>query len=29
MHGPTYFGDGGAALNRLADYYEGLLKKAA
>jgi flavorubredoxin len=29
MHGPTYFGDGAAALNRLADYYAGLLKAAA
>ena len=24
MHGPTYFGDGADALNRLADYYEQL-----
>lgn len=29
MHGPTYFGDGAAALNRLADYYAKLLKAAA
>ena len=29
MHGPTYFGDGGAALEHLADYYAGLLKAAA
>lgn len=29
MHGPTYFGDGATALNRLADYYTGLLKAAA
>ena len=29
MHGPTYFGDGAAALERLADYYEGLLRAAA
>lgn len=29
MHGPTFFGDGGEALNRLADYYAGLLKAAA
>lgn len=29
MHGPTYFGDGAATLNRLADYYDCLLKAAA
>jgi len=29
MHGPTFFGDGSAALDRLADYYDGLLKAAA
>jgi hypothetical protein len=29
MHGPTYFGDGSAALRQLADHYEGLLKAAA
>ena len=29
MHGPTFFGDGADALNRLADYYEGLVRKAA
>ena len=29
MHGPTYFGDGAAALNRLADYYERALAGAA
>jgi flavorubredoxin len=29
MHGPTYSGDGAAALNRLADYYSGLMKAAA
>jgi flavorubredoxin len=29
MHGPTFFGDGASALNRLADYYEGLLRAAA
>jgi flavorubredoxin len=29
MHGPTFFGDGAEALNRLADYYAGLLKAAA
>jgi len=29
MHGPTFFGDGADALDRLADYYEGLLKAAA
>lgn len=29
MHGPTFFGDGTDALNRLADYYAGLLKEAA
>lgn len=29
MHGPTYFGDGAAALDRLADYYANLLKAAA
>ena len=29
MHGPTYFGDGAAALSQLADYYAGLLKAAA
>jgi len=29
MHGPTYFGDGAAALRELADYYAGLLKAAA
>ena len=29
MHGPTYFGDGAAALRQLADYYAGLLKAAA
>lgn len=28
MHGPTYFGDGSAALVRLADYYGGLMKTA-
>lgn len=29
MHGPTYLGDGAAALNRLADYYDSLMKAAA
>ena len=29
MHGPTFIGDGADALNRLADYYEGLVQKAA
>jgi flavorubredoxin len=29
MHGPSFFGDGAGALNRLADYYEGLVRKAA
>ena len=29
MHGPTYFGDAAGALDRLADYYAGLLKAAA
>jgi flavorubredoxin len=29
MHGPTFFGDGAAALNRLADYFEAQLSKAA
>lgn len=29
MHGPTYFGDGAEALNRLADYYAGLARRAA
>jgi flavorubredoxin len=29
MHGPTFFGDGASALNRLADYYAGVLKAAA
>lgn len=29
MHGPTYFGDGAVTLNRLADFYDGLLKAAA
>jgi flavorubredoxin len=29
MHGPTFFGDGADALNRLADYYAGLAKAAA
>jgi flavorubredoxin len=29
MHGPTFFGDGADALNRLADYYAGLMKQAA
>jgi flavorubredoxin len=29
MHGPTFFGDGADALNRLADYYAGLLRAAA
>ena len=29
MHGPTFFGDGADALNRLADYYAALLKAAA
>lgn len=29
MHGPTFFGDGAAALDRLANYYDGLLKVAA
>jgi flavorubredoxin len=29
MHGPTFFGDGAAALNRLADYYAGMMKVAA
>ena len=29
MHGPTFFGDGADALNRLADYYAGRLKAAA
>lgn len=29
MHGPTFFGDGASALNRLADYYEAQLPKAA
>ena len=28
MHGPTFFGDGGEALERLADYYTGLLQAA-
>lgn len=28
MHGPTYFGDGAAALMRLADYYDGLMNRA-
>jgi len=28
MHGPTYFGDGAAALMQLAGYYEGLMKAA-
>jgi flavorubredoxin len=29
MHGPTFFGDGADAINRLADYYASLLKAAA
>jgi flavorubredoxin len=29
MHGPTFFGDGALALERLADYYEGMMKAAA
>ena len=29
MHGPTFFGDGAAALNRLADYYERSAANAA
>ena len=29
MHGPTFFGDGAGALDRLADYYAGLMKAAA
>ena len=29
MHGPTFFGEGADALNRLADYYAGLLNEAA
>jgi flavorubredoxin len=29
MHGPTFFGDGAAALNRLADHFEAQLSKAA
>ena len=29
MHGPTFFGDGADALDRLADYYAGLVKQAA
>jgi hypothetical protein len=29
MHGPTFFGEGADALDRLADYYAGLLKAAA
>ena len=29
MHGPTFKGDGGDALDRLADYYERLLRLAA
>jgi flavorubredoxin len=29
MHGPTFHGDCAAALNRLADYYEGALRSAA
>ena len=29
MHGPTFTGDGAGALQRLADYYESLLRKAA
>jgi flavorubredoxin len=29
MHGPTYFGDGADALNRLADYYQSLVKAQA
>jgi len=29
MHGPTFVGDGASALERLADYYNGLLKAAA
>jgi flavorubredoxin len=29
MHGPTFFGDGADALNRLADYYAGLMQAAA
>jgi flavorubredoxin len=29
MHGPTYFGDGSAALSRLAAYYAGLAQIAA
>ncbi|HKX91057.1 MAG TPA: MBL fold metallo-hydrolase [Sphingomicrobium sp.] len=29
MHGPTFFGDGADALERLADYYAGLMKSAA
>jgi flavorubredoxin len=29
MHGPTFFGDAAFALDRLADYYAGVLKAAA
>lgn len=29
MHGPTFKGDGGDALNRLADYFESSLRVAA
>ena len=29
MHGPSFFGDGAEALERLADYYAGLMKQAA
>jgi flavorubredoxin len=29
MHGPTFFGDGADALDRLADYYAGAMKAAA
>jgi flavorubredoxin len=29
MHGPTFFGDGADALNRLADYYAASMKAAA
>lgn len=29
MHGPTFFGDGADALNRLADHYAGMVKAAA
>jgi flavorubredoxin len=29
MHGPAYFGDGAAVLDRLADYYAGLMQAAA